>query len=1209
MLGVTNSTPRFREIYRFELAYQLRRPWPALFALTLLVVGYLMARDASLANAMFEDFQVNAPFEIAKSTVLGTFLWLLIAAAIAGEAAARDVATRMSPLVYTTPLTRSQYLGGRFLAALTINATLLLLVQGGILLGTYVPALPGAIVGPFRLEAYLTAFCYLSLPNVLFATAIQFALASRTGRPMAAYLGSFLLFFMGFFIATFVRMVIRPKLGMMLDPIGINYVIDGLAHDWTVLEKKVRLIGPEGMVLVNRLFWLAVGSLAFAYAWLRFEFAHRVPSALWRRRKLADGAPPATMRVAPPRIQPVTRTFGFSFQARQTVAIAGTSFRALATSWAGLFLLIVIPLLMVLIVLQQMKALGTPLLPTTALVLREMTAPMQAITGRWVIIPPLLIFFAGELVWRERDAGLGEIADTMPGSEWTGFLGKFLGLSLMIVLLMVLLTVSGVLAQVTQGYHDFELALYVKQLLGLQLAEYLLFALLALVLHVLADQKYLGHLLGMVAYVFIAFLAGVIGVEHNLLIYSGGPGWMYTPMRGFGPYIAPWLWFKLYWAAWALLLAVVARLLWVRGREHRWAMRLRQARGRFTRPTVVAGGLALLLIVSLGGFIFYNTNILNPYTTNAGATERRAAYERRYGRYETVPQPEMSKVQLRLEIHPRQRMLDATGSYTLVNRTARPIDSIHVTTAGRGGITRAVGFDRPARAALLDQDLGYRIYALERPLAPGDSARMTFALHVEPRGFTNRGVDASIAPQASFFTNASWFPAIGFQASRAVISMADRRAAGLAPRPILGALYDEDRDASSQGTGVAFEAVIGTDEGQLGAAPGDLRRRWVENGRQYAEYVTSAPIGDEWAFFSAPFAIREEKWRDVTIRVFHNPAHSRHLDRMLASVRASLEYYSANYGPYRWTHLSILERPGGPGSGAHADPAIIYHGESYWAWTPGEAPGRLDMPYAVLTHEMAHLWPHPYALVEGLPFLGEGLAWYFGMQAIKASRGEEQLRTLLSFMRWPYPFPVIRRGEPLLRAMDPYMAYRKGPMAMYALSELIGADRVNHAIHRMFQRHEAPGAPLATTLDLYRELQAVTPDSLQPLLHDFFEINAFWDLSTERARAVEGAPGTWQVTLLVNARKLAYDTAGMVTELPLDQWLPVGVFGKAEEGHEELSAPLHLAMHRIHSGRDTITITVRGRPELAGIDPRHLFDWEEGEDDNNVEPVLITGAP
>ncbi len=104
-------------------------------------------------------------------------------------------------------------------------------------------------------------------------------------------------------------------------------------------------------------------------------------------------------------------------------------------------------------------------------------------------------------------------------------------------------------------------------------------------------------------------------------------------------------------------------------------------------------------------------------------------------------------------------------------------------------------------------------------------------------------------------------------------------------------------------------------------------------------------------------------------------------------------------------------------------------------------------------------------------------------------------------MRQPYPYPPIRRGEPLLRGLDPYLSYRRGPFALYALSEYIGEERVNRALRRLLEKHRPEGAPLATTLDLYRELQAVTPDSLQPLLHDLFEVNTFWELETERASA------------------------------------------------------------------------------------------------------------
>ena len=78
----------FWGICRFELTYQARRPWPWLMALALLVVCFLMTRDAALADALYDDFFVNAPFPIAVSTVVGGLLWLLVAPVVAGEAAA-----------------------------------------------------------------------------------------------------------------------------------------------------------------------------------------------------------------------------------------------------------------------------------------------------------------------------------------------------------------------------------------------------------------------------------------------------------------------------------------------------------------------------------------------------------------------------------------------------------------------------------------------------------------------------------------------------------------------------------------------------------------------------------------------------------------------------------------------------------------------------------------------------------------------------------------------------------------------------------------------------------------------------------------------------------------------------------------------------------------------------------------------------------------
>ena len=136
---------------------------------------------------------------------------------------------------------------------------------------------------------------------------------------------------------------------------------------------------------------------------------------------------------------------------------------------------------------------------------------------------------------------------------------------------------------------------------------------------------------------------------------------------------------------------------------------------------------------------------------------------------------------------------------------------------------------------------------------------------------------------------------------------------------------------------------------------------------------------------------------------------------------------------------------------------------------------------------------------------------------------------------------------------------------------------------------------------MYRELQAVTPDSLKPLLHDLFEVNTFWTFDTKKATAVQTAAGTWQVTMEVDAHKVVADSAGKETEVPMTR---VGRDRdlRTRGPGEMLGKPLYVQKHRIRSGTQTITVTVPERPARGGIDPYNLLDWEEGD---NIEPIEI----
>ena len=1190
------------KIFRFELAYQVPRLSTWLYVAVLIFFAFVQTTSEFLAGAQSGDYVLNAPFVVAVVTAIVCLVWLLIAAYVAGDAAARDVETGMHPLSYTARASKTDYLGGRFFAAFTLNALILLAVPAGILLAMHSPEVEPEVLGPFRPVAYLTAYAFLALPNAFVATAFQFSFAALNRRAIAGYLGSLLLFA----IAGGTALLLDREAAQLLDPTGVIAIArDNLTSTWAPIELNTRLIALEGTLLWNRLLWLgiALGTLAFTH--FRFRFAHPTARTWWHRivRRHPMHAPipmdTGAARNTPLFVPQVRRTFGFATYTRQTLAIAGASFRALVKSRSGLLFSVVIALLALLTVSSEMEFMGVLLLPRTEHVLASLVTP-AAQPGPWILIPLLIVFWASELTWQEREAGLSEIVDTAPLPEWVLFLGKFLGLSLMLAVYMGLLMAAGMLVQASMGYLDFEIGLYLQVFFGTQLASYLLLGMLALGVHVVVNQKRIGQLVIFFILFLIAYAFGS-GIEHYILLPLFDPSWSYTDMPGFGPPLRPWLWFQFYWTAWALLLAVAIRLLWVRGKERGFGMRLHVARHRFTRPTAWATIAAVGLILTSGGFIFYNTNVLHEYSTASAKTQQRAEYERRYGQYEGIPQPQLTGISLHVEIYPERREVEIRGTYRLVNNSAVPIASVHLAPVPDVE-TGEMALDRWATLVLGDEVLGHHTYALAEPLEPGDSLNLSFEVAVESPGFHRRGVDAAVRANGTWFTNRHWLPAIGYQPSRELRDAGERQAHGLAPQPALPSLYDLETHTLTTGAErPTFEAIVGTAEDQIAIVPGALRRTWMENGRRYFHYATDVPIGNEYAFFSAAYAVHEAQWHDVAIQTFHHPGHTANLDRMDRSVRASLDYYTAQFGPYPYRLIRLIEHPG-HGRGMHADAMTISSEEGFSLLNPDDGPQGFDLPFFVVAHEVAHQWWGAQltpARVEGAGLLVESLASYSGYQVVEETYGPGHLRRLLRQLRKTYEIPRTRAAAPLLRANNSFLNYRKGPFALYALSQYIGAERVNDALRRLLQAYGSGTPPLPTSLDLYRELQAATPDSLHSLLHDLFEANTFWDFETLQATAEQAEAGSWQVTLDVRARKEVVDSTGIETPVPMDDWVEVGVFAPAQEG-EELGKPLYVQRHHIRATEQSITVTVPHKPAWAGIDPYHLL-IDPKMDDNIAE--------
>ena len=116
------------ELFRFEVSYQARRPWIWLYFAVILLLTLQLTMEAYSGNAREGGYAFNSPYVIAAMTVVASALGLLAAAALAGDAAARDVQVRMHPLVYTAPVDVGAYLGGRFLAAFVLDALVVLMM-------------------------------------------------------------------------------------------------------------------------------------------------------------------------------------------------------------------------------------------------------------------------------------------------------------------------------------------------------------------------------------------------------------------------------------------------------------------------------------------------------------------------------------------------------------------------------------------------------------------------------------------------------------------------------------------------------------------------------------------------------------------------------------------------------------------------------------------------------------------------------------------------------------------------------------------------------------------------------------------------------------------------------------------------------------------------------------------------------------------------
>jgi hypothetical protein len=194
-----------------------------------------------------------------------------------------------------------------------------------------------------------------------------------------------------------------------------------------------------------------------------------------------------------------------------------------------------------------------------------------------------------------------------------------------------------------------------------------------------------------------------------------------------------------------------------------------------------------------------------------------------------------------------------------------------------------------------------------------------------------------------------------------------------------------------------------------------------------------------------------------------------------------------------------------------------------------------------------------------------------------------------------------KKEVPLLFVENqPYIHYQKGSLAFYALRDYIGEEAMNQALRAFLQKWALKGPPYPTARDLYAELDRVTPDTLKYVLTDLFTEMTFYENKTDTATTTKRPDGTWAVHLVLDAKKFKGDSLGTTHEVPIADYIDVGVFGDRVPG-QKLGEPLLVKKVKITQPVTVLDLVVPKEPHKAGIDPYNKLIDRTPED--NVTAV------
>lgn len=1169
----------FKQLLSFEIFYQLKQRAFPLFALLFLVLGIFVGQQGFAQKGV----NFNAVYQVYFHTSLFTLGSLFIVMFFAISAMLRDKQYHMEGLVYSSSIKKINYFFSRFLGTFAFSVLAFSPFIIGYILGNYFSDLDPNRITDFRLMSYLQPWLYIVLPNIFICATIVFSVSTLSKNSTATYVSAVFVYMLYFVCSMFLNSPLMAQatpaspesmaIAAITDPFGIAAFLEQTQY-WTAFQKNTQLLSFSGLFLANRLIWVlfSVGILFVTYKLFSFRKISK------RVKKQIKPKEEKNYLIA---YQPKIALYNFKAQIIALISLLKLELRSIFKSLPFIAVL----LMWLGIVFSELystvisgEAYGVSAYPFTNLLIDLIVEPLT------IFSLILIIYYSGEIIWKERGLNFNTIIDATPTKNWVFFVSKFLAL----IALPLLLITSGIMMcmifQISLNYLNFEFTLYASLYYhyGLQL---IVFAMIALFVNSMVKSKYLGMgVFGL--FVFLSFKSGTLGLEHPLTSIGFMPRVGYNNMDGFGGISKLYNHLSIYWLAFGLLLTIISFKIWNRGLIANLATKFKQLNKGWTAIQKVSLTFFILLFLGTGGLVFYNINMVSNYKTRSDKLDFSENYERKFKAYENLKRPIRTTVKNEVAIYPKERTYTVKANQTLKNNSNHNLSEVFVTQRIP---LKNIKIEN-ARVVMEDSTYGTYLFRFNKPLQPNDSVHFTYELKKELKGYEE---DNSIVKNGTYINRfANFEPILGYSSGLEITDKMERLERNLPERE-----EEKNTDAHIEleefdFEKIQFETIISTDNNQTAISSGRLVKQWSEDNRNYFHCKSNNKIMPTVGYFSGKYKIQKTNYKGVAIEQYYDESHEFNINNIENSIKQTLDYCQENFGPYNFDYLRIVEVPSYWPFGGFAHPGVISMVEDRLHLTDVSDKDTFDLVAKRTIHEVAHQWwGHTLTAkpVAGGSIFVEGLAKYTEAVVMEKVYGKGAIYTLSENVRSRYFSGRAFDGdvEPPLYKVDgqSYISYGKALTVLLALRDLIGEKKVNKVIKTITDRHRNINKLNATSIELLDEIYKVTPTHYHNLIDDWFKSVITYDLSIEDYTYKVLANGNYEVSIQIKANRFETINNGETNKISINEPIKIGVFTKHPSLINEDSSVLHYESSKINKEFTKIKIIVDKKPVYVSIDP------------------------